>query len=341
MRVSVYYWVMTRPVRPFTALPWTSDLVAVLGDTMAAIGALDARISASSVASAWRIRASWAGYATALRLQRFEIDEIDVFSALVGLPIPHRPPVATMGEPFATYSGWLRSLGDRSEHHWREALPFSFEEPEGWSSAPTLLRALGVLDLWSRRDATINVWLAFPALCARMGLTSSPLPSLALGDPALRTLHGPRVAQLRRLLKTIRENCEDGLARLDRLEKWRRDFAAVIAGELRPGQLEDLGKLALTTPAVSARGVSNRLGMTVSGAGKLLARAAERGFFVEVPGRTSWRVYITSEAGIALGILAAPRGRPPSPPPPSPGLDAVLCAFDREMEAIDRLLEKG
>ena len=81
--------------------------------------------------------------------------------------------------------------------------------------------------------------------------------------------------------------------------------------------------------------------MTVSGAGKLLARAAERGLFVEVSGRTSWRVYITSEAGIALGILAAPRGRPPSPPPPSPGLDAVLCAFDREMEAIDRLLEKG
>ena len=258
----------------------------------------------------------------------------------MGLPIPGRLALATVGEPLAAHAAWLRSLGDRSAYHWREALPFTFDEPEGWSAAPTLLRALGVLDLWSRKDSTINVWLAFPALCARMGLTSSPLPSLALGDPALRTLHGPRVAQLQRLLKTTREACEHGLEGLDRLEKWRQDFAAVVAGESRPGKLEELGKLALTTPAISARGVSDRLGVTVSGAGKLLARAAERGLFAEVSGRTSWRIYVTSEIGMALGLLAAPRGRPPSPPPPSPDLNAVLSAFDLEMEAIDRLIEK-
>ena len=57
-------------------------------------------------------------------------------------------------------------------------------------------------------------------------------------------------------------------------------------------------------------------------------------------GRASWRLYVTPDVAIALGMLPAPRGRPPSPSPYTEELDAVLTEFDREMDAIDLLLER-
>lgn len=55
---------------PFSALAWTPDLAGALAEASAAIARLDARICASSFGSAWRLRASWTGYATALRCER-------------------------------------------------------------------------------------------------------------------------------------------------------------------------------------------------------------------------------------------------------------------------------
>ena len=85
---------MSRPARPLCAILWSPDLVDEFGRTMASIGRLDARISASSVAPAWMLRASWTGYATALRLQRHEIDEIDVISHFTGVRSRAAPPLS-------------------------------------------------------------------------------------------------------------------------------------------------------------------------------------------------------------------------------------------------------
>ena len=126
--------------------------------------------------------------------------------------------------------------------------------------------------------------------------------------------------------------------RLERLEKWRLSLAAALADERRPGLLPELGRLALVRPLMSARSVSDALEITLSGAGKLLARAASKGLLVEVSGRASWRVYVTPDIGLALGMINPARGRPPSPPRPSTRLDAVLEKFDREMVAIDSIL---
>ena len=305
---------------------------------MASIARLDARIAASPIAPAWMLRASWTGYATALRLQQHEIEEIDVISHFTGVSIPGRPPVATAGDPFGAYAHWTADLAAGSDRHWREDIPFTFDLPDGWSDAPPLARALAVLDFWSRQDNTHAPWLAFPMLLRRMKLTRSILPCLVTGDAGLRFLHGTREAQLKRLLKSLRERADDGLRRLGRLEDYRMRYGAAVDAEHRPGHLPRLGTLALETPFLAARTLVDRFDITLSGAGKLLSRAAEKGLLVETSGRTSWRLYVTPDVGIALGIVAPPRGRPPSPSRSSPALDTVLAKFDIEMAEIDRLL---
>ncbi|MCZ4343956.1 hypothetical protein O4H52_20300, partial [Sphingomonadaceae bacterium G21617-S1] len=71
-------------------------MASALESAAAAIARLDARVSASSVASAWSLRAAWSGYATALQLQGVEIDEAEVFAWGTGVngqrtlhPTPH------------------------------------------------------------------------------------------------------------------------------------------------------------------------------------------------------------------------------------------------------------
>lgn len=338
---SVYYCCMSRPARPFSAFAWTPKLAGLFGEAMGAIGRLDAKISASPVAAAWRTRSSWGGYATALRLQRYEIDEIDAFSFLTGFPIVGRLPIATHGHPFDDYPDWIRSLGQPKSRHWRDDLPFTFDTPASWGEAPPLIRALTMLDIWSRKDSTAKVWLRFPHLLAGMGLTATPLPCLVIGDASLRTLYGARERQLKRLLKAVQSSAAEGLERLERLEAWRLECAAVLAREHRPGLLAQLGKLALVQPFMSARLTADTFGITLSGAGKLLMRAASKGLLIEVSGRASWRLYVTPDVGIALGMVAPPRGRPPSPPQHTEKLDAALAEFDREMDEIDALLARG
>jgi hypothetical protein len=81
-------------------------------------------------------------------------------------------------------------------------------------------------------------------------------------------------------LKHLRRAAEDGLVRLDRLEDHART-AAAIARERRPGLLADLGRLTLTQPCLAARTLAPLLGLTISGAGKLLERATRLGLLVE------------------------------------------------------------
>jgi hypothetical protein len=331
---------VARPPQPLSALAWSPDLVGALADAAAAIARLDARIGASSLAPAWTLRASWAGYATALRLQQLPLEEIDIIAEQCGLRLAGRAPPPTADAPFAAYPLWLARLAEPAGRHWREDLPFTFDPPAGWEEAPDLVRALTLFDAWARADRTLAPWLAFPTLLRRMGITASPLPCLVAGDPGQRFALDPRPALLKRLCKQLRRAAEDGLARLDRLERHARRSAAVIAGEHRPGKFGDLGRIALSRPCLAARTLAPLLDLTVSGAGKLLERATRLGLLVETSGRGTWRSYVTPDVALALGLVAPARGRPRLPPPSSPALDPVLAAFDAEMAALDARLEQ-
>lgn len=331
----VYNRPVNRPPPPLTALPWTPDLAAALAEASLAIGRLDARVSASSCAPAWRLRARWMGYARALQLQRFEIEEIDLIAHQCGLQLAGRARLETAGDPFAAFEPWRIRLAEKEGHHWREDLPFTFDPPEGWAEAPALARALTLLDTWARADTTIAPWLAFPVVLYRMGMTMSPLPCLVAGDAGQRFALDARPALLKRLLKQLRRSAEDGLARLTRLEDTVQRSAAAISEERRPGKLADLGRIALTRPCLAARSLAPLLDLTISGAGKLLERARALGMLAEVSGRGTWRTYVTPDIAVSLGLAPPPRGRPRLPPAPSPALDSVLATFDAEMAAFD------
>ena len=331
---------MPRPPLSFCALAWTPDLTGAFGDAMAAIARLDARICASLVAPAWTLRAAWTGYTRALQLQRVEIDEIDVFAAQCGLHLPGRGRITTASDPFGALPAWCARLAEPHGRHWREDLPFSFELPPGWAEAPVLVRALDLVDIWCRNDASISPWLARPILLRRLKLTQTPLPCLAGGDEAQRFALDTRPALLKRLLKRLRKSAEDGLERLDALERFRLRAAAAVASEHRPGKLGALLRLALARPGLAARTIAGDLGVTLSGAGKLLARAEGLGLLVEVGARMSWRLYVTPDVAVVLGVKAPDRGRPRALPPPTRAVAAILGQFDAEMAAIDSRLQQ-
>jgi len=215
-------------------------------------------------------------------------------------------------------------------------LPFTFDPPESWGEAPALVRALTLLDAWARVDRSAAPWLAFPVILRRIGITKAPLPCLVAGDAGQRFALDPRPALLKRLLKQLSRLASDGLTRLERLEQVSRHGAAAICGERRPGMLAELGRIALARPYLAPRSLAPELGLSISGAGKLLTRAARLGLLVETSGRSTWRSYVTPDVALALGLVPPERGRPRLPPPPSPTLDSVLAAFDAEMEALDR-----
>ncbi len=331
---------MSPPSLPFSALAWTPDLAVALAEATAAISRLDARISVSLVAPAWRLRSGWTGYASALRLQQFPWEEIDIISAKCGIRLAGRPLPPTASEPFAAYDDWQIRLAEGAGRHWQEDLPFSFDIPRGWAEAPMLVRALDLHDAWCRKDRSSAPWLRFPITLRRLGVTGAILPCMVVGDPAQRFALDPRPALFKRLLKQLRRVAEDGLARLDRLEEFRLKAAVVLAHEHRPGKLADLMKTCLTRPNLAARNLAPLLDLTVSGAGKLLERATRLGLLVETSGRGSWRSYVTPDIAIALGMRSSDRGRPPSLSEPTGAISALLQQFDAEMAAIDAELDR-
>lgn len=174
---SIYNLRMSHPPLPLTGLDWTPDLAAALADASAAIARLDARICASSLAPAWALRASWTGYAAALRLQAFEIDEIDIISHECGLTLAGRPLIETNADPCSALPSWQARLAEKKGRHWQEDLPFTFDLPDGWDNSPALARALALVDAWARRDRSMSPWLGLPTVMRRMGITFAPCPA--------------------------------------------------------------------------------------------------------------------------------------------------------------------
>lgn len=329
-----------------TDVAWTPELASLLADCSAAIARLDARISASSLREAWTVRASISGFAAALRAQHIELEEIDVFCAHFGLKTERKVNSLDLGS-IDRLPGWIEASGCKSEaigcpndRHWNENLPFIFDPPTNWDPAPQLVRALEVIATWSRNKRTMDCWLALPELLQRMNITTNPLPCLAGGDPALRHMPVDRDANLRRSLKRLKRAAKDGESMLADLEALTKTMVQAISAEARPKSLKALANMLLQQPAIIPKGVSEQLGITLSGAGKLLTRADQFGFVVPLRGVASWKAYVSRDMAVRLGVIKPIRGRPPIDPLPQLHVDVILSQFDSEMTEIDQKLSR-
>ncbi|MDO6414318.1 hypothetical protein Q4F19_07980 [Sphingomonas sp. BIUV-7] len=331
---------MARPLPDLSAPDWTPKLATTLERAAGAIARLDARLSVTSVRSPWALRASWSGFAAALRLQGAEIDEIDIFGRACGVSLPARPSIRTTFDELDDLAPWQAALRERAERHWRDDAPFSTVVAADWRDRPVLLQALEIAARHARADRSIAPWLAFPILLRTLGLSRAPLPCLVVGDRAFRLAPRDTDAIVPRYLRAIAEAADNGLVRLQALEDDRVRAAAAVHAAHRPGQLLTLMALLQFRPAISPRGAAAALRLSLSGAGKLLSRSAELGLVVEISGRQAWRTYLAPDLAVTFGFRSRAAGRPPSPPRVSALLEPTLAAFDAEMAALDATLAR-
>ncbi|WP_238995236.1 hypothetical protein [Sphingomonas solaris] len=306
----------------------------------ASIARLDARVAVSPVANAWRQRAAWSGYAASLRGQSTEIEEIDIFARECGVSIPGRISPPSMSDDAGDLTRWQADLRDHSVHHWRDDVAYSTATPDDWRNRPALLRALEMLGRHARANRSIASWLNLPRLLHSMEVTATPLPCLAIADKALRLTPRDGEAIVARFLRQIAKAAVTGLQRLDAMEEHRL-LAATVAGNIvRPGKLLPLLALLQLRPVTSPRVVARQLELSISGAGKLLARAADAGLLVEISGRQAWKTYLVTDLAVAFGFARRSVGRPLKPPKVSEALDPSLSRFDVEMAELDAMLAR-
>jgi hypothetical protein len=230
---------------------YSPSVVRAIAHCTAAISALDARICVSPIARPWRMRASWSGYTTALRLQGVEIDEIDVFSWGCGLKLPGRPIISTTLDPFDAFDPWQHRLAFEQGPGWRDHLPTAIGEPAEASEHPPLIRALELLRQRSRIDPTIQAWLSAPLMFAGLKLTSAPLPCFVGGAKAFRLKRSLAEADWVAAMNALTDAARTALERLDELElQYRRGLRALLI-EYRPGALPRLLALAQARPMLS------------------------------------------------------------------------------------------
>lgn len=319
--------------KPFHLLDHTPDLILSLVSASSAIAALDARVSASLVAPAWKRRASWTGYAAALRLQNEPFEEIDVIGHLCDIIIPARVKSDTTGDVFAEYEQWATVvLSDAPRAQLRgEGALFA-------PDVPPLVRALSAVDLAARADKTMRPWLALPSILSELRLTHCALPCLVVGDHGQRFAREPRMVVLRRLLSLLKASAENGIERLNELERLRQKVAQAVCAAPRAGRLAQLGPILVSEAAVTPSRVARSFGMSRAGAGKLLERAASLELAHEVSGRNSWKVFLARDVALTLGMVIRERGRPKAIDLYNSDLVPALSAFDKEMAEIDQLL---
>ncbi|WP_449469975.1 hypothetical protein [Sphingobium chungangianum] len=245
-----------------------------------------------------------------------------------------------MSEDGGDLTRWQADLRDRSIHHWRDDVAYSTATPDDWRNRPALLRALEMLGRHARADRSITSWLNLPRLLHSMEVTATPLPCLAIADKALRLTPRDSEAIVARFLRQIADVAATGLQRLDAMEEHRLRAAAVAGNILRPGKLLPLLALLQLRPVTSPRVVAQQLELSISGAGKLLARAADAGLLVEISGRQAWRTYLVTDLAVAFGFARRPVGRPVEPPKVSEALDPSLSRFDAEMAELDAMLAR-
>jgi len=304
-----------------------------------AVGRLDARFCASFCQDAWHHRSFMTGLAASLASRGVPLEEIDLFAAVSSTPLPRRPPSISADEAVAMLTEWRDIVAGSTSPHWRELVVAPLDLPAGWLHRPALLQALALAahhaHIGQRSDLPV-----LPQLLHSLGITRAVLPSLAVTDRTWLT--GPRdyPASARRMVRVLTAAADAGLKRLHRMELDHVRAERALAAQTRTGALRKVVALAGIDGVLVPRRVAVQLGLSISGAGKLLARAATLGLLVEVSGRSSWRTYLVPDLARQFGYVEARRGRSISPAMPAPALDKTLADFDAEMAAIDAMLAR-
>lgn len=299
------------------------------------IARLDGRISGSFVRQPWAVRAGWSGFAAALRLQGGEVDDIDIFSWGCGVPIPHRPRRTSHLDDHDAFGEWACGLARTKGGAWRDALPFT---PAIATDQPILIRALDVVREYALHSAAADPWLLLPILLRQFGATEVLLPCLVAGAKLFRDRRRVPQDVIRAALRMLSAQARQGLLLLDGLERGHRRAARTLLGERRPGALRPLAALSMVRPVLTPVSVAADLGLSLSGAGKLLDRAAGLELLCEISGRATWKTYLAPDLAMLLGFVSPPRGRPraePAFPTSDAEMAAMLAAFDRDMAAFD------
>lgn len=311
------------------------ETLIALEDAVRLVARLDGRISGSFMRQPWMLRAAWSGYAEALRLQGAEIDYIDIFSWGCGVPLPHRPRRTSHLDDMADFAGWVARISQRQPGAWRDALPFA---PAPAPDLPLVLRALDVMRHYARIERGAAPWLLLPVALRQLGASETVLPCLVAGAKSFRARPALAPESLRSALRGLATAARRGIALLDGLERDDRHAARALLAERRAGSLTPLVALTRVRPMLSPALVAERLALSLSGAGKLLDRAASLGLVREISGRATWKTYLTPDLATLFSYAPAPRGRPPIAPAPMPddaGMAALLAAFDRDMAQFD------
>lgn len=334
-----------KALNPVFCPPYSGTVAREIAEASGAVAALNAALFRHPCAQPWMLRASWFGFAESLKLGGAEIDVIDVISWATSVLIAGRRPPGTILVDYAGYQPWVERLSTNRSGHWNVALPFT-PVPRDFADWPPICAAIEILYQWANVEPSTQPWLGLPELLYGMKLSDSPLPCLVLGDRGMRQggqVH-PAAAALR-ILRGLTKAAEDGLRRLRWLEDDRARAIAAIARQHRPGMLPDLIALMMAAPVMSPEALvrltaSRGKSISISGAGKLLNRAAELGLVREVSGRSrSWRIYVLPDIAVSLGF-AAKRGRPAKiVKPPALLADdrpttSAMAALDEEMAAI-------
>lgn len=222
--------------------------------------------------------------------------------------------------------------------HWSEDLPFTVDQDSSRGGLPMLLRAIMLQANYLKVDTTIDAWLSLPVLLHRLGLTERTLPCLVEGDRRLLFAPRDRGPAIRRILRALEAAALRGRKSLVAMENAHAICIRALANEHRPTALRRLAALLMVAPVQSPEAVARRLGLTLSGAGKLLTRAEVLGLVREISGRRTWRTYVVPDLAVSLGFVAPPTGRPrgrPTVPPKSADIASLLEEFDRDMAEFD------
>lgn len=244
---------------------------------------------------------------------------------------------------FDRFPAWETALRDPDPLAWRDALPTAIGELEIAAEHPPLISALDRIRQHARLDGTALPWLSLPFALRDKGLVTTPLPCLAGGVKAFRLKRTVGDEDWYAAMRSLEASATANLERLHDLERLHREAQRAIVAEYRPGSLPALAALLHHQPLLSPQSVAELLSMSVAGASKLLARGVDCGLLVEITERRTWRVFLSTDLAVEFGFAAPRRGRPRNEAPPLPAsreLSEVFDAFDREMESIDKLLQR-
>ena len=198
--------------------------------------------------------------------------------------------------------------------------------------AGVVTEALAVLRAQGERDW--HGWLVaarLPAVLARLGITSTPLPCLTGLARAMRysTAGSAEIEVL--LAPRLGEQSRDGLALLRRLEACAQAWRGRLEGLTARSRAGQAAGTFLVWPALTRAQLAAALGTTQAGAGKVLEVLVDRGIVERV--MFGGAAYFVAHESLGEFKIAARQG----PQVRMPAMTAALAAIDASMAAFDLL----